>query len=42
MTNNMLWGMPGKELSSQKIFPLEPLGVIAGKDKISSYIHKTL
>ena len=33
---NVLWGMEGEEFAPQELFPLEPVAVFVGKEKITS------
>ena len=42
MAKNVLWGFSGSDHPRQKTFPLEPVAVFVGDDKLTSCMHKTL
>ena len=50
MAKNVIWGFSGEQLPKQKFFPLEPISVWVGEDKITSdtsnllkfWVHKQL
>ena len=42
MAKNVLWGFSGSDHPRQKTFPLEPVAMFVGNDKLTSCMHKTL
>jgi hypothetical protein len=42
MAKNEIWGFSGKEMPRQRCFPLEPISVWVGKDKMTSDTSKAL
>ena len=36
MAKSVIWGLAGEVFPSQKMFPLEPIAIFIGKDKLTS------
>ena len=42
MAKNVIWGFSGEQLTKQRCFPLEPISVWVGEDKMTSDTSKLL